>query len=136
VEFAISASIMFVLVFGLVDFSRAIYFEELMTNLTGEGSSMASRGTSLPDTATALVAAGGALKLATDGQVIISSVFNNNGKIQLQRPSLAGRHRRHQSHRQCDWRERDGSGCRGPAAQSDDLRDRSLLPVSDHHADR
>ena len=83
VEFAISATILFTLLFGLIDFSRAIYCEELMTNLSGEGSSMASRGTSLANTATAVVAASGSLQLASNGQIIVSSVFNDNGKIQL-----------------------------------------------------
>src|SRR3974390_935990 len=83
VEFAISATILFTLLFGLIDFSRAIYCEELMTNLSGEGSNMASRGTSLANTATAIAAASGPLQLATNGQVIVSSIFNNNGKIQL-----------------------------------------------------
>ena len=83
VEFAISATILFTLLFGLIDFSRAIYCEQLMTNLSGEGSSMASRGTSLANTATAVASASGPLQLATNGRIIVSSVFNNNGKIQL-----------------------------------------------------
>ena len=83
VEFAISATMLLTLLFGLIDLSRAIYFEELITNLTGEGSSMASRGTTLTNTAAAVVAAAGQLNLSTDGQVIVSSVFNNNGKITL-----------------------------------------------------
>jgi Flp pilus assembly protein TadG len=38
VEFALSATMMLVLVFGLVDFSRAIYIAQVIANLTGEGS--------------------------------------------------------------------------------------------------
>ncbi len=83
VEFALSATLMLTLVFGLVDFSRAIYISEVITNLTGEGSSMASRGTTLSDTATAVIAASDPLNLNVSGQVIISSVFNNNNRIQL-----------------------------------------------------
>ncbi len=83
VEFALSASLMLTLVFGLVDFSRAIYISEVITNLAGEGSSMASRGTNLSDTATAVVAASAPLNLSVSGQVIVSSVFNNNNTIQL-----------------------------------------------------
>ena len=82
VEFAISATMMLILVFGLIDFSRATYIEQVITNLTGEGSSMASRGTSLAGTAAAIVAASD-LNLNKSGQVIVSSVFNNNNKIQL-----------------------------------------------------
>ena len=82
-EFAISATMMLTLVFGIIVFSRAIYIRELITNLTGEGSSMASRGTSLPNTAAAVVAAAAPLDLSINGRVIVSSVFNNAGKIQL-----------------------------------------------------
>ena len=83
VEFALSATLMLTLVFGLVDFSRAIYIAQVIANLTGEGSSMASRGTTLSDTATSVVAASTSLNLSTSGQVIVSSVFNNNNRIQL-----------------------------------------------------
>lgn len=44
---------------------------------------MASRGTTLSDTAAAVVAASAPLNLAVNGQVIVSSVFNNNNRIQL-----------------------------------------------------
>jgi len=83
VEFALSATMLLTLVFGLIDYSRAIYLVQVITNLAGEGSSMASRGTTLSDTAAAVVAASGPLNLGTHGQVIVSSVFNNNNKIQL-----------------------------------------------------
>jgi len=83
VEFAISGTLLLILVFGLIDFSRAIFIEQVITNLSGEGSSMASRGTSLSDTATAVVAASAPLNISVSGQVIVSSVFNNNNKIQL-----------------------------------------------------
>jgi Flp pilus assembly protein TadG len=83
VEFAISAALLLILVFGLIDFSRAIYIKMVITNLTGEGSSMASRGTSLAATAAAVVAASAPLNLNASGQVIVSSVFNNNYQIQL-----------------------------------------------------
>ncbi len=83
VEFALSASLLLTLLFGLIDFSRVIYFEEVMTNVTGEGASMASRGTSLSDTAAAVITAASELNLSSNGQVIVSAVINNNNKIQL-----------------------------------------------------
>ena len=43
----------------MIDFSRAIYSVEVIKNLTGEGSSMASRGTSLLQTAQTVVADAG-----------------------------------------------------------------------------
>ena len=84
VEFAISATLMLTLVFAVVDFSRAIFIKEVITNLTGEGSSMASRGSTLSDTAAAVVAASAPLSLSLNGTVIISSVFNNNNNFSSQ----------------------------------------------------
>jgi Flp pilus assembly protein TadG len=82
VEFAISVTLMLIMVFGLIDFSRAIFITEVITNLTGEGSSMASRGTTLPSAASAVVTAS-TLSFAINGKVIVSSVFNTGSKVQL-----------------------------------------------------
>ncbi|MGA3053780.1 MAG: TadE family protein [Candidatus Korobacteraceae bacterium] len=82
-EFAISATLMLTLVFAAVDFSRAIFIKEVITNLSGEGSSMASRGSTLSATASAVVAASAPLNLNLNGTVIVSSVFNNNNHLQL-----------------------------------------------------
>ena len=38
---------MLILIFGLIDLSRAIFVAQVITNLAGQGSSMASRGTTL-----------------------------------------------------------------------------------------
>lgn len=83
VEFAISATILLLLLFGLIDISRAIYYKQMMTSLSAQGSSMASRGTSLSGTASALLNTSNQLHLATRGQVIVSSVSNNNGQVTL-----------------------------------------------------
>ncbi len=82
VEFAISAIVLLTLVFAVIDFSRAIYDVEVMKNLTGEGSAMASRGTSLSATATAVVAAS-SLDLNDYGRVIVTSVYNNNNSLKI-----------------------------------------------------
>ena len=91
VEFALSAMILLVLVFGVIDLSHGIYVAEIVTNLTGEGSSLASRGTSLSDSAAAVMAASAPLDLAGQGRVIVSSVFNNNNVIQLTGQSGSGK---------------------------------------------
>ena len=66
-----------VLVFGIIDFSRAVYDLEVMKNLAGEGSSMASRGTSPANTATTVVNfAGSDLSMKTKGCVIVTAVTN------------------------------------------------------------
>ena len=89
-EFALSAVVLTGLVFGVVDFSRAIYVAQVITNLTGEGSSLASRGTSLSGSAAAVVTASAPLDLTDDGRVIVSSVFNNNNVIQLTGQAASG----------------------------------------------
>jgi Flp pilus assembly protein TadG len=64
-----------IFVYGIVDFSRAIYDVEVMTNLAGEGSSMASRGVSPAKTATAIATyAGQDLSMGTNGCVIVTAV--------------------------------------------------------------
>lgn len=80
VELAISVFLLFILVFGAIDFARAIYYVEVIKNLTGEGSSMASRGTSLLQTAQTVVTdAGTNLSLSSQGCVIVTSVLKTAG---------------------------------------------------------
>lgn len=75
-EIALLLPMMCTFVFGIVDFSRAIYDKEVMNNLVGEGSSLASRATSLPDTvAIVLLDAGSDLNMAANGCVIVTSVI-------------------------------------------------------------
>jgi Flp pilus assembly protein TadG len=83
VEFTVSAVVLLTLVFAVIDFGRAIYEVEVLKNLTGEGSAMASRGTTLSDTATAVVAAASPLNLSVDGRVIVTSVLNNNNSLKI-----------------------------------------------------
>ena len=78
VELAFAFVMLCVFVFGIIDFGRALYDVEVMKNLVGEGSSMASRTTTLPMTVTTLVNDAGAdISLNTQGCVIVTSVTNN-----------------------------------------------------------
>ena len=74
VELSFAFLVLCVFVFGIIDFGRAIYDVEVMNNLVGEGSSMASRGVSLA-TAAQTVAndAGSDINLSTKGCVIVKS---------------------------------------------------------------
>ena len=75
VELSLVLVMLCVFIYGIVDFSRAIYDVEVMTNLAGEGSSMASRGVSPAKTATAVVNyAGQDLSMSTNGCVIVTAV--------------------------------------------------------------
>ncbi len=82
-EFTLSLPVMLVLVFGLIDLSRAIFVSQVVANLAGQGSSMASRGTTLPDTVTAVAASSAPLNLTKSGRVIVSAVYNNNNVMKL-----------------------------------------------------
>jgi len=81
VEFALTMTIVLVFVFGIIDMTRAIYDLQVMTNLTGEGGSLASRGTALSDTASAIVSDSGSLNLNARGLVIVTSVSNQNNAV-------------------------------------------------------
>ncbi len=83
IEFTLSVVVLLTLVFAIIDFGRAIYDVEIMKNLSGQGSAMASRGTSLSDTVTAVVAAASPLNLNADGRVIVTSVLNNNNSLKV-----------------------------------------------------
>jgi len=78
VEFALAAVVMLIVVFGVIDLARAVYDLEIMNNLTGEGADLASRGTTLADTASAIVTGSGSLNIAANGLVIVTSVTNRN----------------------------------------------------------
>jgi len=81
VEFALAVVVLLVVVFGVIDLARAVYDLELMNNLTGEGANLASRGTTLSDTASAIVTGSGSLNLKVRGLVIVTSVTNQNNKV-------------------------------------------------------
>jgi Flp pilus assembly protein TadG len=91
IEFAFCAAFLIIVAFGVVDLGHGIYVEQVVTNLTGEGSSLASRGTSLSDSAAAVVAAASPLDISGQGKVIVSSVFNNNNVLQLSGQATSGK---------------------------------------------
>jgi TadE-like protein len=74
-ELAIVLTLLSVFVFGIIDFGRAIYDMEVVRNLAGEGSSLALRGTTLADTAAAVVSDSD-LSMSTNGCVIVTSVVS------------------------------------------------------------
>ncbi|MBV9086688.1 MAG: pilus assembly protein [Acidobacteriaceae bacterium] len=89
VEFAAIAIMLFVFVFALIDVSRAIYQEQLMTGLSREGANLASRGTKLSDAAAAVVSES-PLDLQKNGKVIVTSVMNQGGAYKITGQSTAG----------------------------------------------
>lgn len=80
-EMALILPMLVIFVLGVVDYSRAIYDREVITNLAGEGSSSASRSggpTAFPSVVSTVVSdASGDLNMSGLGCVIISSVTVN-----------------------------------------------------------
>ncbi len=72
-ETALVVPVLAILFFGIVDYSRAVYAAEVIDNLSGEGSSMASRATALPSTAAAVMTDSD-LNMSSSGCVIVTSV--------------------------------------------------------------
>lgn len=99
VEVSFGLIMLCVFVLGVIDCGRAIYDVQVMKNLVGEGSSMASRsgggtGTSLSNIAITINAdAGNDLNMSTNGCVIITQVQNMGGtgpSIQVLNQASAG----------------------------------------------
>jgi Flp pilus assembly protein TadG len=82
-EFAVAATVLLVLLLAVVDFSRAIYDLQVMVGLTRQGSNLASRGDTLPQAASAVVAGDAPLNLGNNGEVIVTSVMNVGGVDQI-----------------------------------------------------
>jgi Flp pilus assembly protein TadG len=91
VEFALIAALMLVLLCVLVDYSRAIHDVQVMAGLSRQGSNLASRGTTLSDSATALIAGEAPLDLSNNGEVIITSVTNINRRYTITDQVSVGR---------------------------------------------
>ena len=78
-EFAIILSLVVVMVFAIIDFGRAFNQMQELVGLTRQGSNLASRGTSLTDSANAVISGDAPLDLNSSGEVILTSVTNNAG---------------------------------------------------------
>src|SRR5581483_7301219 len=75
-ELALIMPMLLVFALGIIDFTRAIYDFQVITNLAGEGSSAASRLTPLTDTAADIMQyAGNDIAMSSAGCVIVTSVY-------------------------------------------------------------
>jgi Flp pilus assembly protein TadG len=84
IELAICLPLLFILLFGLIDFSQIIYDNEVMSGLTRQGSDLASRGTTLTSTLSAVGIQGASLNIGTRGRIIVTEVANDvNGNPQI-----------------------------------------------------
>jgi hypothetical protein len=73
IEIAFIMPILCVMTLGVVDYSRAIYDTEVITNLAGEGASLASRGTS-PTNAVAAIMSEGDINMNGYGCAVLTAV--------------------------------------------------------------
>ena len=87
VEFMLVALSLLVLLFGLIDFSRAISTEQVMVNISREGSNLAARGSGdstaavISNAIWTVVTNAIPLNILAHGQVIITAVYNNGGQF-------------------------------------------------------
>ena len=77
-EFTFVAAMLLLLIFGLIDFCRAISVRQVITSLTREGSNLASRNTSLTNALSAVVASANPLNITNNGRIFISEVALND----------------------------------------------------------
>jgi Flp pilus assembly protein TadG len=85
IEFMFVGFILLFLLFGMIDFSRAISTRQTLINLSRESANLAARGTgSTPDASisnaiAAAIDGAAPLSITTNGFVIISAIFNDAG---------------------------------------------------------
>jgi len=80
VEIAFILPILCVMTLGVVDYSRAIYDTQVITNLAGEGASLASRATSLPN-AVAAVMSDADINMNSNGCAVITAVSSPSAGV-------------------------------------------------------
>ncbi len=82
VELSLAFVLLCVFVSGIIDFGRAIYDVQVMKNLVGEGSMLASRSASVGTTVQNVTNyAGSDINLNTQGCVIVTAVTNQGGGV-------------------------------------------------------
>src|SRR5580704_8422917 len=85
IEFMFVAFILLFMLFGMIDFCRAISTRQVLINLSREAANLAARGTgstadaSISNAIAAVIAGAAPLSITTNGEVIITAVLNSNG---------------------------------------------------------
>jgi hypothetical protein len=81
VELALVAMAVFVMLFGMIDYGRALLARHAITSLSREAANLESRGTTLQDTILATLQSSGSLDLATNGFVILTAVTRDEDGV-------------------------------------------------------
>jgi len=85
VEFMFVGIILLLMLFGMIDFCRALSTKQVLINLAREGANQASRGAgttidgAISNAINAVIAGSSPLNINTKGRVIISAILNSNG---------------------------------------------------------
>ena len=91
VEFTFVAMFMCVLVFGLIDASRALLVRQVMINVSREGANLVSRGTLPSDAVTAVTQSATPLDIANFGLVIVSIIgHDSSGNLTVTDQQIGG----------------------------------------------
>ena len=77
VEMVIVVMVLLILVFGLIDFGRAITTRQIIVNVSREGANLASRGTSLTNALEAIIGSANPLNITNNGTIILTVVFRD-----------------------------------------------------------
>jgi Flp pilus assembly protein TadG len=89
VEFMFVGFILLFLLFGMIDFCRAISMRQVLINLSREGANQAARGFgdtvdgTISNAISAVIAGDNPLDITVNGQIIISAVKNINGTFRI-----------------------------------------------------
>lgn len=90
-EFVFVGIFLLMLVFGLIDFGRALMTRQTLVAVSREGANLASRGTSLDDTLAAVNTSAQPLNLLSNGYIIVTAVYRQpNGALRVQDQRKAG----------------------------------------------
>jgi Flp pilus assembly protein TadG len=85
VEFLFVVMMLMVLLFGMIDFCRALSTWQVMVNISREGSNLAARGNGdttdavISNALSTVIGSAVPLNINAKGEVIITAVFNSNG---------------------------------------------------------
>jgi Flp pilus assembly protein TadG len=91
VELAIAALFLMLMVFGIVDFGRALLVRHAITSMSREAANLESRGTPMSTTLQATIDTSGAANLAVNGYVILTAVERDQrGRLSITKQLSGG----------------------------------------------
>jgi Flp pilus assembly protein TadG len=74
VEFTLGGLMLLLLLFGMIDFGRAIYTKQILTSLSREAANLTSRGTTFTNTLAAIKSSATPLDIDRNGYVVLTAI--------------------------------------------------------------